>query len=56
MLNLCGDKDNIRAIENDEDLEWALQEFERVRTADEIDENLQLILGTLIGAYERKKM
>ena len=41
----------IRAIKNDEDLEWALQEIERVSTADEIDEEHQLILGTLIDTY-----
>ena len=45
----------IRAIKNDEDLEWASQEFERVSIADEIDKDLQLILGTLIDVYERKK-
>jgi len=45
----------IRAIKSDEDLAWALQEFERVSHSDEVDEDRQLILGTLIDAYERQK-
>ena len=43
----------IRAIKSDEDLAWALQEFERVSHSDEVDEDRQLSLGTLIDAYER---
>jgi len=45
----------IRAIKTDEDLSWALQEFGRVSNSDEVDEDRQLILGTLIDAYERQK-
>ena len=45
----------IRAIKTDEDLAWALQEFERASNSDEGDEDRQLILGTLIDAYERQK-
>jgi len=44
-----------RTIESDEDLAWALQEFERVSKSDEVDEDRRLILGTLIDAYEQQK-